>query len=120
MPNTILSRTVPIEAFTDPKTVFDFVAKEGTTSESGLQIDVSAIPESDENGEMARIGWIPGGINPVDAFTKPIVTTASPLWNLMTSNFIDPKPIGWASITSRPNAPSSSNHSPHPQTIRAS
>lgn len=95
----ILARDLPIEAFVDSKTVFDLIAKDGKTRERKLQIDVSAMRELYSNGELARIAWIPGGINPTEPLTKPVITRTSPLWKLMETNFIDPKPIGWASIS---------------------
>lgn len=91
----ILSTNVEIEAFVDWKTVFHLVAKDGKSTERRLQIDISSMHESYENGELASICWIQGGINPSVAFMKPVIKKPSPLRSIITTNEIDQKAIGW-------------------------
>lgn len=45
-----LGQQVPIDAYIYSKTVFDVVAKQGSTTERRLVIDVSALRESYANG----------------------------------------------------------------------
>lgn len=52
---------------------------EATTKER-LQLEVFALQESYERGELSRIGWIPGAANVEDALTKPVLYEKSPLF----------------------------------------
>lgn len=82
----ILARDVELHAFVGSKTVFDIIAKNGQTSERRHKIDINAQGESYGNGELTKLGWIPGGMNAADARTKQLIGTSTPLWNLMTTN----------------------------------
>lgn len=94
----LLGRQVKVEAYTDSKTLFNVIAKDGATTERRLQIDIFALKESYERGELSRIGWIPGKSNVADALTKDMIGTSSPLWKLLTTNSIDLQPLGWADV----------------------
>lgn len=63
----ILQRYIQLKAFVDSKTVFDVLAKQGKTCEKLLQIDIHALRESYDRGELTRVCWIPGATNPADA-----------------------------------------------------
>lgn len=97
----LLGRTIKLEALIDSKTVFNVIAKDGKTSEKRLQIDVLALRQSYDLGELDRIAWIPGKRNPADSLTKPVLTTSSPLYQVMKTNKLDIQPQGWAVSSSR-------------------
>lgn len=67
-----------------------------------MQIDIHELRESYEHGELARIGWIPGGSNPADALTKSNVSKDSPLMNMIISNKLTLRPEGWATMRQPP------------------
>lgn len=92
----ILGRKIKIEALIDSKTVFNVITKEGSTTERRLQIDILALRQSYDIGELHRIGWIPGPTNPADSLTKEVLNTTSPLFLLMTTNKCNFSPHGWA------------------------
>jgi len=84
-----------IDAYVDSKTVFNEVAKQSSTLEKRLQIDVHALRESHSKGELRYLAWIPGNQNVADALTKGLIDARHPLWNLMTKNRLEIKPNGW-------------------------
>lgn len=92
----LLGKSIEREAFVDSKTLFKVVAKDRSTSEKRLMIDISALKQSYESGELSRLGWIMGVENPADGLTKPMLSTTFPLWTIMRSNIVHIKPIGWA------------------------
>lgn len=102
----LIGRKVEITGFVDSKTLFDVVTKDGTTTKKGLLIDICALKESYDRGELKRLSWLPGKETPADALTKPFMTLQSPLWHIMTTNQFKPEPIGCA-IKS---APAGKNH----------
>jgi len=92
----ILDMDIPMDAFVDSRTTFNCVAKNSTTLEKRLQIDVAALRESLTRGELRCMGWIPGSANPADGLTKDKIPNAEhPLTLLMRNNFINIKPQGW-------------------------
>lgn len=66
----ILVRAVEVQVYVDSKTVFDVIAKDGQTNERSLQIDICALQETYANGEVTKLGWIPGESNPSESLTK--------------------------------------------------
>lgn len=96
MVEELTRRSVPIEAIIDSKTMFNVIARDGQTTERRLQIDIFALRQSYDNGELRRISWIPGTANPADALTKPVLNTRSPLFKLMQTNRLTKGALGWA------------------------
>jgi len=93
----LLDISVPIDAFIDSRTTFNCVAKNASTIEKRLQIDVAALRESYTRKELNCLGWIPGSMNPADGLTKSkIPTTTHPLNTLMRTNKMTIQPHGWA------------------------
>lgn len=80
----------------DSRTVFNVITKDGQTAEKRLQIDVLAIRQSYDAGELDKFSWIPGSINPADALTKSAISLKSPLYSIMSTNVFDINPKGWA------------------------
>lgn len=74
----ILQQKVAVKAYVDSKTVFDVIAKDGKTTESRIKIDIYALWESYECGELNKLGWIRGGMRSADTFTKQLVSPKKP------------------------------------------
>lgn len=83
---------LPIEAIVDCKTLFNLVAKDAKSSERRLKIDVLAIKEIYDIGELTKIGWIPGSKNPADALTKTVLMSSSPLYRILKYKIFDKNP----------------------------
>lgn len=98
----ILSKSIHIEALVESKAVFHLIAKHGRTYERQILITVSSLRDSYANGAHAHIGCSPGGMNPANALTNPLITTTSALSTIMIDNSIDRKPIVRASISPAP------------------
>lgn len=94
----ILGRDVTLEAFIGRKTLFNVVSKDGATSERPLQIDIFGLREPYERGELSKIGWILGTDNIADPLSKPMLTTKSSLWDLLTSNRLKVGSSRWADV----------------------
>ena len=77
--NCTLGLNVQIHSFVDSRTVFNVVAKQATTSEKRLQIDINALRQSYQLGEMHYFGWIPGEQNVADGLTKGLIDRSHPL-----------------------------------------
>lgn len=105
--NQILGRDIPIEAYVDSKTVFDVVAKDGVTTEKRLEIDIHALREAYANGEISRLGWLPGGQNAADGLTKDLgkLTTKSPLWNVLHDKSFGIHAQGWVTKSRKNGTP---------------
>jgi len=98
----ILDQNVPIDGFVDSRTVFNVVAKQSSTLEKRLQIDVFALRESNTRGELRTLAWVPGSQNIADGMTKGIVQDSHPLWKLMCTNKLSISPEGWVEGTRVP------------------
>lgn len=92
----ILGTKYEIEVMTDSRTLFNVVTKDAMTTERRLQIDILQVRESYDNGEIRKMAWIPGLMNPADPLTKYIVSTTSPLYVMMQHNRFKAEPKGYA------------------------
>lgn len=82
----MFERDTELEAYVDSKTVFEVLANQATTCEKRLQIDINALRESYDRGELAKVSWTPEKVNSADAVTKKSIgMTGTPLWDLMTT-----------------------------------
>jgi hypothetical protein len=70
MVTEIIGRKVPIDAYLDSKTVFDTVTRMSPTLENRLLINVYAVQEAHQRGELRSIYWIPSAENLSDPLTK--------------------------------------------------
>ena len=61
---------IPVIICTDSFSLYECMAKLGTTKEERLMIDIMAIRQSYERRELSEIRWINGNSNPADAMTK--------------------------------------------------
>ncbi|KAI1667266.1 hypothetical protein L13192_07975 [Pyrenophora tritici-repentis] len=67
---------VPIVVCTDSLSLYECLVKLGTTKEKRLMIDIMAIREGYERGDLTDIRWIDGRDNPADAMTKATANTS--------------------------------------------
>lgn len=91
----ILGKQLRIYGIVDSRTLLNIVVKSSRTLEKRLQIDVFALRESHLRGELRYLAWTPGTMNPADGLTKGMVKNSHPLWQLMCTNKLDTRPLGW-------------------------
>ncbi|KAI1007193.1 hypothetical protein K3495_g1026 [Podosphaera aphanis] len=65
----IYNRHIPLEIYTDSKSLYDCVIRLGTTLEKRMMIDVMVIRDAYEEREITEIKWIAGDTNPADSMT---------------------------------------------------
>ena len=92
----LLGREIKLEAMVDSKTVFDVIARDSQTAERRLQIDVLALRQSYNCGELDRLGWIPGEKNGADPLTKYALAKTTALYMMMKYNYFGIEPQGWS------------------------
>lgn len=80
MATEVLGKEMKIDSYVDSKTLFDIVAKESGTTENRILIDIFALRDSYEKGELARITWIPGISNPANGLKIAVVTKLNRPW----------------------------------------
>ena len=66
----LLQQRIPIQMFTDSKSLFDVIVRASMSSERRLMIDISATREAYERNEIADIGLIGSEHNLADCMTK--------------------------------------------------
>ena len=95
--NVIMDRLslphVPIVVCTDSLSLYECLVKLGTTKEKRLMIDIMAIREGYERGDITDICWIDGRDNPADAMTKAAANTS--MEQLITTNKLELHVQGW-------------------------
>lgn len=98
LPFELLARELRVEEFKDRRTLFKVIAKDGSTTEQRIQIDIFALQESYSRSELSRLGWIPGSDNAADALIKDEMSEKSPLWRLMIDKKLSLTPLGSADV----------------------
>ena len=63
-------KQLPITLYTDSKSLYNCLIKLKTTQEKRLIVDLMCLQQLYKRREIAKIKWINGGSNPVDAITK--------------------------------------------------
>lgn len=92
----LLGTTFELELVTASMTLFNVVTKNAMTTNRRLQIDIMQVRQSYDDGEIRRMAWLPGAMNPADPLTKYIITTSSPLFALMVENRFAAREKGYA------------------------
>jgi hypothetical protein len=80
----MLSQEIPLTMLTDSKSLFDVITKSSTTTERRLMIDISAVRNAYDVGEIQDVGWVRTNFNPADAFTK--IGSCEALESIVASN----------------------------------
>ena len=114
--NVIMDRLslphVPTVVCTDSLSLYECLVKLGTTKEKRLMIDIMAIREGYERGDLTDIRWIDGRDNPADAMTKAAANTS--IEQLITANELELRVQGWVDrANNRATAHDNNNKSLH-------
>ena len=72
----ICGRTVPHEVIVDSKSLFDTITTQHEAKDFRLRQAVRSLRERYELGEITKLRWIAGRVNPADALTKHGASTA--------------------------------------------
>ncbi len=67
---SLVQRAVPLEMFTDSKSLLDVITKCSSTSERRLMIDIQIVRDAYSREEISDVGFIRSDQNPADALTK--------------------------------------------------
>ena len=94
--SSALGKHVDIHSFVDSRTVFNVVAKGANTRKKRPHIDINALRQSYQTGEMHYFGWIPGYQNVADGLTKGLIDSMHPFWKLITEKPLFITPQGWS------------------------
>ncbi len=84
---------VPIVICTDSLSLYECLVKLGTTKEKRLMIDIMALREAYERGDLDDIRWIDGRDNPADSMTKAGANAC--LDTLIDTNKLTLRVQGW-------------------------
>lgn len=84
---------IPTIVCTDSYSLYECLVKLGTTKEKRLMIDIMALRQSYERGEIMEIKWINGSDNPADAMTKADPNKA--LEKFINTNTLRVRVEGW-------------------------
>ena len=82
---------------TDSKLIYKCLVKLGTTQEKRLMIDVMCLRQLYKRREIAKVKWIDGDSNPINAMTKSKPLLA--LKRLINTNRIELKIVEWVERT---------------------
>ena len=68
---SILDRTVPLEIYTNSRSLFDLLNKCSQTQERRLMIDLQGVWDAYKSQDISNFGFIRGPNNPADGMTRP-------------------------------------------------
>lgn len=86
-------RNVPVNLFTDSKSLFDVISKGSRTSERRLMIDIASAREGFKNRDISDIGFVRSGHNIADGLTKSM--NQSSLMLCLRSSKLNVNPEQW-------------------------
>ena len=67
---TSLKRKIPLQIFTDSKSLFDVITQCKTMAEKRLMIDIKGVRQAFDSEEITNVGLVASEHNPADAMTK--------------------------------------------------
>ena len=99
---------VPIIICTDSLSLYECLVKLGTTKEKRLMIDIMALREAYERGDLTDVRWIDGRDNPADCMTKSGPNAA--MEKLINTNEVELRVQGWVNRDTNRDTNRESNH----------
>lgn len=84
---SILGKQVPLQMFTDSKSLFDTLTKSSSTTERCLMIDVQTVRDGYKDHSISKVGFVRGPDNPADGLTRP--GKCPPLNHLLLTGLAD-------------------------------
>lgn len=92
----LLGPNFAVEVMTDSKKLFNVLTEDAMTTERRLKIDKLQVCESCYSGEINKMAWNLGLVNPADPLTKYIVSTTFPFYTMMVHKRLDAELSGFA------------------------
>ena len=89
----LIGRTVPVQLFTDNKSLFDVISKGSRTSEKRTMLDIAAAREGFKEKVISDIGFVRSSRNLADGLTKAMSQAA--LRQVVKSGFLEVRPEQW-------------------------
>ncbi len=90
---TIYGRRIPVQLFTDSKSLFDVISKGSRTSEKRMMLDIAAAREGFPDKVISDIGLFRSSSHFAHSLTKPMSQAA--LKSVVDSGFLSVKPEQW-------------------------
>ncbi|CAN8072966.1 unnamed protein product [Agarophyton chilense] len=89
----IMNRDIPVQLFTDSKSLFDVISKGSRTSEKRLMLDIAAARQGFKTKAISDIGFVRSSHNVADGLTKTMHQAA--LKNILRTGSLQIKPEQW-------------------------
>lgn len=89
----IMSRHIPVQLFTDNKSLFDGISKGSRASEKRTMLHIPAAREGFRDNLTSDIGFVRSNSNIADGLTNPMNQAA--LRNVLNNEFIEVRPEQW-------------------------
>ena len=90
--STILGRQIPVQLFTDSKSLLDVISKGSRTSGKRM-LNIAAAREGFKNNTISDIGFVPSSNNMADWLTKQM--NQAMLWEAINSGVLSIQPEQW-------------------------
>lgn len=91
--SSIMGKKIPVQFFTDSKSVFDVISKGSRTSEIGMMLDIAAARQGFKGKTISDIGFVRSSLNTADGLTKSMSQAA--LRQKMSSGHLKAVPEQW-------------------------
>lgn len=86
----ILSKQVPVQLFTDRKSLFDIISKGSRTSEKRMTLEVASARQGFKDKTISNIGFVRSSNNIADGITKKM--NQAVLRDVIESDRLDVQP----------------------------
>ena len=89
----VFSRKVPVQLFTDSKSLFDFISKGSRTSEKRMMLDIAAAREGFKDKTISDVRFVRSSKNIADGLTKHM--SQAVFRQVIDSSRLDIQPEQW-------------------------
>ena len=90
---TVLGKKIPVQLFTDSKSLFDVISKGSRTSEKRMMLDIAASREGFRDKVISDIGFVRSSRNLADGLTKPM--NQAMLREVLANGHLNVEPEQW-------------------------